>query len=133
MTTWADIEYFSPAEFKCRCGECDSTGDEMQMDFVRKLNDLRRRFGFPLVVTSGYRCPDYNERISTTGRDGPHTTGRAVDLHVYGERVHGLFLHMTLGGWMTGIGLHQRGPLATRFIHLDDLGDPHPRPRIWTY
>lgn len=126
--TW---KHFKPSEFDCRCG-CGR--NEMQPDFVETLDDLRERLGFPLVVTSGYRCPDHNERISTTGRDGPHTTGRAVDLAVSGERAFKLLRQCTLGGWMSGIGLKQHGAHETRFIHLDDLAPPgHPRPRVWTY
>lgn len=131
MTSWSDIKHFTPDEFECRCG-CERM--EMQLDFVLKLDDLRERLGFPLVVTSGYRCPDYNEQISTTGRDGPHTTGRAADVSLAGPRVFSLVTQCSLGGWMRGIGLHQRGPHAKRFVHLDDLAEPnHPRPRIWTY
>lgn len=129
--TW---KHFTLAEFACKCGECDSDGSEMSTEFVDKLDDLRERHGFALVVTSGYRCPDYNDRIASTGRDGPHTTGQAVDLALSGPRVHRLVTQCSLGGWMSGIGLNQRGEHSKRFVHLDDLAEPdHPRPRIWTY
>lgn len=128
------IRYFKPSEFACDCGDCGSTGHEMRLDFVEKLDDLRHRLGFPLFVTSGYRCPTYNQRISTTGIDGPHTTGRAADIGLSGPRVHSLVQQCSLGGWMSGIGLNQKGDHSTRFVHLDDLAEPaHPRPRIWTY
>ena len=107
----------------------------MEPDFLKKLDDLRGRFDFPFIVTSGYRCADYNERISSTGRTGPHTTGRAVDLALFGRKAYGLMRHWTLGGWGTGIGLHQRGPHDKRFIHLDDIpaDDNRFRPTVWTY
>ena len=135
MTTWADIRHFTPGEFACKCGACDSDGTEMHLDFVAKLDDLRERMDIPFIVTSGYRCPDYNDRISTTGRNGPHTTGRAVDLSITGRLAFNLLRQCSLGGWMSGIGLNQRGPHAKRFIHLDDLNGPdHPhRPNVWTY
>lgn len=93
----------------------------------------------PFIVTSGYRCPDYNEKISTTGRDGPHTTGRALDVRVDPERVMELItwlynvniLNPMLHG---GLGLRQRGNYADRFVHFDNLTqDESPRPRVWTY
>jgi len=128
------ILHFIPHEFRCRCGTCGSDGREMQLDFVQKLDDLRERCGFPFIVTSGYRCPAHNLTVSTTGQDGPHTTGRAVDLALSGPNVHTLLRQVTLGGWMSGIGLKQHGPYTGRFIHLDDLEAPqHPRPRVWTY
>jgi uncharacterized protein YcbK (DUF882 family) len=134
VITWDMIEHFTPAEFICRCGQCGSTGEEMDLNFVFALDQLRERFGEPMIITSGYRCPAYNDSISTTGLDGPHTTGRAADVSVSGEKAFHLVQQCSLGGWMTGIGINQRGAYEKRFIHLDDLGVPgHPRPRIWTY
>jgi len=131
---WKDIEHFKPSEFACRCGECGSDGTEMDMNFIFALDQLRSRLDFPIIITSGYRCPAYNEKISTTGRDGPHTTGRAADVGVFGVKAHLLVQQCSLGGWMTGIGLNQKGTHSKRFIHLDDLALPdHPRPNIWTY
>jgi zinc D-Ala-D-Ala carboxypeptidase len=127
---WLTIKHFQRSEFICRC-----CGDEhMQDAFVRKLDDLRGRVGFPLVVSSGWRCPEHNQRVSTTGTTGPHTTGRAADLLLSGGQAFKVLTQCVLGGWMTGIGLHQRGPHALRFVHLDDLPAPdHPRPVVWTY
>lgn len=106
----------------------------MQDDFVRKLDDLRERLGFPFVVTSGWRCPEHNQAVSSTGPAGPHTTGRAVDLQLSHDQVFRVLTQCVLGGWMTGIGLHQRGHPGLRFIHLDDLRAPaYPRPTVWTY
>lgn len=131
--TWDKIKHFKPREFACRCGKCGSDGTEMDLEFVDKLDQLRERSHIPFYITSGYRCPAYNMQVSTTGADGPHTTGRAADVKLSGASVFRVMQQSTLGGWMTGIGLHQRGPHSKRFIHLDDLGQPHPRPRVWTY
>jgi len=124
-------EFFTYDEFACACGDCVN---RMDATFIDVLDDLRRRCGFPFVVTSGYRCPDYNDRIASTGRDGPHTTGRAVDIALSGPNVHRLVMQVSLGGWMSGIGLKQKGEHSKRFVHMDDLAEPdHPRPRVWTY
>jgi uncharacterized protein YcbK (DUF882 family) len=77
-----ELQFFKKSEFTCKCG-CGRTF--MEPDFLKKLDDLRSRVDFPFFVTSGFRCPSYNERISSTGRTGPHTTGRAVDLQLYGN------------------------------------------------
>lgn len=131
---WSDMEHFKPGEFACRCGECGSDGREMNMEFVFALNQLRERSGRPMKITSGYRCPAYNDRIASTGRDGPHTTGRAADIGISGAPAFHLVQQCSLGGWMNGIGINQKGPHEKRFIHLDDLTAPdHPRPRVWTY
>lgn len=131
--TWGDIKHFKPREFACKCGECDSDGTEMQLDYVFKLDDLRERLGAPLIVTSGYRCPAYNQRISNTGPNGPHTTGRASDVKASGLLAFRIVQQCSLGGWFSGIGIHQRGSHGSRFIHLDDLPHGDTRPRVWTY
>lgn len=127
-----ELRFFKKSEFTCKCG-CNRT--YMNPDFLKKLDDARSRFDFPFFITSGYRCPEYNERISTTGRTGPHTTGRAVDIQLFGKNAFRVIQQCSLGGWFTGIGLHQRGPHAKRFIHLDDLteDDNRARPTVWTY
>lgn len=133
MTTiWDSLKFFKKTEFDCKCG-CGR--NEMDEDFLTKLDDARSRVDFPFIVTSGYRCPDYNDRISTTGRNGPHTTGHAVDLGLFGRNAFAVVTQMALGGWMTGIGLKQHGAHSGRFIHLDDLSkdDGRFRPTIWTY
>ena len=133
-TEWGNIKHFEAAEFACHCGECGSDGNEMELGFIMALDDLRGRHGNPMIITSGYRCPAYNASISVTGLDGPHTTGRAADVGISGERAFHLVQQCSLGGWMRGIGINQRGAYEKRFIHLDDLDGPdHPRPRIWTY
>lgn len=131
MVDWAEITFFKKTEFDCNCG-CGS--NLMEKTFLKTLDDLRGRCDFPFIITSGYRCPEYNDAVSSTGRNGPHTTGRAADIKLFGQRAFNVIRHCTLGGWMTGIGVMQHGPHNSRFIHLDDLepGDRF-RPTIWTY
>ncbi len=119
---WDDIEYFSEEEFKCHCG-CDQT--EMDMDFVERLNELRDKLGYPLRISSGYRCPEHNNNVSSTGIDGPHTTGKAADILINYNAAREL---LSLAVAFSGIGINQKGPPGARFIHLDDLGF-----RLWTY
>lgn len=99
---------------------------------MKELDDLRHRYGKPLVVSSGYRCPDHNVKVSSTGRTGPHTTGHAADLLVDRGDAFRL-LKIALAMRFTGIGFQQKG--VGRFIHLDDLPNliGQPRPTIWTY
>ena len=124
-------EYFSEATdpmIVCPCG----CGKSLSEPFLAHMDRLREACGFPLVVNSGFRCPDYNEKISHTGRTGPHTIG-AVDFAVCFEHAFTLVSVAFDQGW-TGIGINQRGDAAKRFVHLDRLSPvDHPRPRIWTY
>lgn len=106
----------------------------MSETFIRVLDAVRYDYGKSLAVTSGYRCPDYNDRISSTGRLGPHTTGRAADLHVVGHDAY-LLLSIALDAGFTGIGVSQKGAHTGRFLHLDmlDEAEGRPRPWVWSY
>jgi len=120
--------YFSASEFACR--HCSQNLIDHQ--FIDELDELRHRYGAPLKVSSGYRCPDHNAKVSSTGRTGPHVTGRACDLLV--DRGNALkLLRIALDMGFTGIGLQQKG--AGRFIHVDNLPNApgQPRPTIWSY
>lgn len=126
QTRW---RYFELEEFTCKCG-CGKNG--IDLDFVDRLDELRHLCRFPLIVTSGYRCPEHNQRVSTTGPDGPHTTGKATDVGVSRHRAWEVLRH-AFAMEFSGVGVHQRG--GSRFLHLDDLREPGhaPRPSVWTY
>jgi uncharacterized protein YcbK (DUF882 family) len=126
---WADVRYFTADEFACHCG-CGIDG--IQYALVHKLDALRHTYGKPLTVTSGFRCPDHNQRVSSTGATGPHTTGLSVDLGVSGREAYQVLRLALADGW-TGIGIQQKG--GGRFIHLDIIPDSfaHKRSWIWSY
>lgn len=122
--------HFAHSELRCaHCGE-----NRMDPMFLVLLEEVRVALGRPMILTSAYRCPEYNARISSTGAHGPHTTGQAVDVAVYGDRAVMLVWHALRAGF-TGIGVKQHGPKSGRFVHLDTLspGGRAPRPWIWSY
>ena len=113
-TDWpADAEQrwpnFERAEVTCQCG-CGAVPDPAFMDM---LQTLRGDCGFGLRITSGARCPDHNDRVSGTGRDGPHTTGLAADIAVSGHAAHQLIAAAAERG-LTGIGVKQNGAHSGR-------------------
>ena len=119
--------HFSLAELQCHCG-CGQM--EMDMDYMTELEWLRREYQLPMRISSAYRCPAYNASVSSTGANGPHTTGKAVDVIVHGGNAWRL-LGLALNHGFTGIGVHQSGPHNKGFIHLDRLVEM--RPWLWTY
>lgn len=126
-----DFLFFSDKELRCPC--CKQ--NFMDTPFMLELIRIREIADFPFNVTSAYRCPNYNDRISTTGRDGPHTTGHAVDILVTGRKTVILLKLVLKSEFFTGIGINQRGPRNKRFIHIDNLEatENRPRPWLWTY
>lgn len=131
-TELKQYKFFSLDELKCKCGKCGSTGDEMDTAFMNSLILLRSDCGFPFVITSAYRCPEYNAKVSGTGRHGPHTTGKAVDIAIDRERAF-ILLSKAFDYGFQGIGIKQHG--NGRFIHLDTCkdGEVGSRPIIWSY
>lgn len=125
---WSKYPNFTEEEFRCRhCGKAP-----MDEAFLAKLQLLRSRLGRPIQINSGYRCPEHNSQVSSTGRTGPHTTGKAVDIASHSDGAYSLVrLALELG--FLGIGVSQR-PGQGRFIHIDTLtGHESQRPAIWSY
>jgi zinc D-Ala-D-Ala carboxypeptidase len=122
------MRHFDIEEFDCQhCG-----ANKMDRVFLEQLDELRHIYGKPLFVTSGYRCPEHNAKVSSTGLTGPHTTGRAADLRV--DRAEALqLLKLALALGFTGIGVNQKG--GGRFLHVDNLPNApgQPRPTLWSY
>ena len=67
---------FKADEFKCQ-GSGDLKISTLVLDFVQAYRD---EVGEGVSITSGYRSPEHNNSVSSTGLDGPHTTGLAVDI-----------------------------------------------------
>ena len=126
--------FFPAWELACKCAKCGRGQDDMDPEFMARLIGLRQAFGWALPVSSAFRCPDHNANVSATGRTGPHTTGRAVDIRIHGAAAYKL-VELAYRFGITGIGVGQKGPHDSRIIHLDDLGPSPagPRPWIWTY
>ena len=128
------FQFFTAGELACRCGDCTMGEADMNARFMRRIVDLRKKCDFPFIVSSAIRCPAHNSVVSTTGPAGPHTTGHALDVRLYGFRAFKL-LGLARQYGMEGVGASQKGPRGDRFLHLDDLPDEpgRPRPWIWTY
>tara|TARA_R110000822_G_C15323845_1_gene493965 strand:+ start:1852 stop:2208 length:357 start_codon:yes stop_codon:yes gene_type:complete len=70
---------FRRSEFKCRCGHCDF--DTVDTELVVVLQVLRDQFKSPVKITSGNRCPEYNNLVGGS-RNSQHIKGRAADIQV---------------------------------------------------
>jgi len=125
---WNKYPNFSKEEFDCK-----HTGKNgMRHEFMVKLQELRTRYGKPMVVSSGFRDYEHPIEARKPKRNGAHPTGQAVDIAVdRGNAYQLLKLALELG--FTGIGIQQKG--GGRFIHLDTIEDNalQPRPTIWSY
>lgn len=125
---WSWGPFFVPKEMRCR----GTNKLILNVESMNKLWAIRNAADFPFVITSAGRSPEYNDKVSNTGLDGPHTTGQAFDIAVFGTKAFWLINNAQKFGF-TGIGVKQNGPMSKRFIHLDDLVTGKPRPWVWSY
>ena len=115
---------FNLDEFKCKCG-CGNVS--VYSDLLDLLQTARDIIG-PIQITSAFRCNEHNDSVSSTGLSGPHTTSKAVDIHVSNSQ-HRKQLIDYFTNKVTGLGI------AKTFIHIDILTSdevPH-RPNCWLY
>lgn len=117
---WGDFwrwENFSPSEMACR-----ATGRlKVGRAFMDKLQKIRKKYGRPIQVISGYRTPEHN--LAVTGNrsmSGAHTFGRAVDINLAGGPADvPVILGLAWECGMTRCGLQVS---SKRFkFHLDDM------------
>jgi zinc D-Ala-D-Ala carboxypeptidase len=100
----------------------------MDWDFAKEVDELRDHVGFPLILSSAWRCPEHPTEKKKE-KPGAHVTGRAVDIAVTGEQAIEVLRHALAMGF-DRIGVQQKG--SGRFIHLDKaIG--FPSPAIWSY
>ena len=113
------------------CSHCQKA--DMDEEFMRVLQSIRDEMQRPLKITSGFRCEKHNAKVSSTGKNGPHTFGKAADILISGADAMRLFAVAQKHG-VSGVGMSQRGDHSKRFVHLDILSPAEgPRPTVWTY
>ncbi|MDC0531967.1 D-Ala-D-Ala carboxypeptidase family metallohydrolase [Candidatus Pelagibacter ubique] len=115
---------FNLDEFRCKCG-CGHVS--IHSDLLDLLQTARNNIG-RIGITSAFRCNEHNDKVSSTGLSGPHTTSKAVDIHVSNSQ-HRKLLIDYFTNKVTGLGI------AKTFIHIDILTSdevPH-RPNCWLY
>ena len=112
MINWNDYKNFTKEEFNCK-----ATGEnQMQKEFMDKLQELRNRLGFPLVITSGYRSVKHPIEAKKA-KGGMHTKGLACDIKCHSNTAYKI-VKVALELGFAGIGINQKGQDG-RFVHLD--------------
>jgi uncharacterized protein YcbK (DUF882 family) len=72
------LKHFKREEFDCQV----SGTNNMEMDFLEKLDELRTYCGFPFVITSGYRHPTMHPIEKKKEVPGTHAQGIAADIKI---------------------------------------------------
>jgi uncharacterized protein YcbK (DUF882 family) len=114
------LKHFTREEF-----DCQVTGtNNMEMEFLEKLDELRAYCGFPFVITSGYRHPTMHPIENKKEVPGTHAQGIAADIKITNAADRFSLVNNALKLGFTGIGV------ASDFVHVDTRGTT---PVIWIY
>ena len=115
------MKHFHLREFDC--SHTGTGGDNMDPEFLARLDELREICGFPFRITSGWRDATHPAEARKP-EPGTHNQGIAADIAVSNgfERMN--IVHEALKLGFGGIGV------AKSFIHIDDRKTT---PVMWTY
>ena len=127
------MKYFKMSDFDSK--DAPGSGANMRLGTVLKLDDARIMFGKAIVVTSGFRTPEYSETLKRRGyqvaKKSAHLSGYAVDI----RPKEGLEADLTKWAafldalWKAGF---RRFGIMGGAVHVDD--DPGKvSPAIWRY
>jgi len=120
---WNEYPNFSVGEFNCR-----HTGqNEMQHEFMVKLQALRTEFGRSLTITSGYRHPTHPIEARKTHSNGEHTQGNCCDVACTDGATRFRLIQLALKHGITRIGV------ARNFLHFGIGGRGLPNNVMWEY
>ncbi len=115
------IKHFKPEEFECKhCGKVII--DSQLIDILEKL---REYLGKPVIITSAYRCIEWNRQIGGV-KGSAHIRGYAVDVKVLSSRTRYRIVNFLLSQGISRIGI------AQNFIHFD-IDPEKPKNVIWHY
>lgn len=122
---WEGIRHFHFWEFSSP-DETDS-GLRMNLEFVKILDTLRDRAGFPLVINSGYRTPAHNAKVGGKS-ESAHIEGVAADIAC---STSGDTFEIVKSAFDLGI---KRVGIAETFVHLDmSMNTNIPQRVLWLY
>ncbi len=126
--------HFRMDEFTCNCGSKECVEQYISASLLFRLEKVRRQYGKPIVITSGYRCDAYQAHLLATLPEGQtvkqsthqkweYAPGRwapcAADIANRDIVLEGLLSDefMAFGN-------------GSRFEHVDERDDRH---RYWRY
>jgi len=115
------MRYFKIDEFNCSC--CSK--NEMDREFLDRLDKAREYAITPFVISSGFRCKSHNKSSGGT-ETSSHLKGLAADIVVKNSEQRYKILTGLINAGFNRIGI------AINFIHVD-YDQTKPQGVIWIY
>tara|TARA_R110000744_G_scaffold195880_4_gene315046 strand:+ start:6809 stop:7132 length:324 start_codon:yes stop_codon:yes gene_type:complete len=85
--------------------------ENMDVDFLAKLDEAREYANIPFIINSAYRSPEHS--LSIKNPTSSHIKGLAVDISAKDSRTRGLILDA-----LRAVGFNRIG-ISDTFIHVD--------------
>lgn len=105
-----NTKHFKVSEFKCKCGKCETKLDK---ELLSVLELVRLRFGQPVIITSGYRCPTHNANVGGASKS-KHMEGIAADIKVKNTSPDTVYAYLDeIYPTSYGVGLYKS------WVHID--------------
>ncbi len=98
--------------------------ENMNADFLNKLDEAREIANIPFIINSAYRSPEHP--LSIKNPSSSHIKGLAVDISAKDSRTRFIVLNALINAGFNRIGI------ADTFIHVDLDLDKSSKV-IWTY
>lgn len=120
---WEQIKHFKHSEFDSP--DLADSGINMNIEFIKMIDQLREICGFPFKINSGYRTEEYNKIVGGVDSSA-HEKGVACDISVSNGREKYDIIRAAIELGFTRIGI------GKTFVHLD-MDFDLPQRVIWTY
>jgi zinc D-Ala-D-Ala carboxypeptidase len=112
------IKFFKLSEFDSP--DMKGSGENMDLNFVRKLDEARELAKIPFKINSGFRTPEYNIALKKRGyhvaSNSAHMNGLAADISTPDSKTRFLVLESLIRVGFNRIGI------GKTFIHADTSG-----------
>ena len=126
------MKYFKIKEFASP--DKPKSGKNMDIKFLRFIDELRKRCKFPFIVTSGYRTPEHNKKVGGI-ENSAHLKGLAADIVMTDSKKRARFVYEAMN-LCSELSLPFRVGLAGKskgnFAHID-IDETKQHPKIWIY
>ena len=120
---WTKYTNFKKAEFDFK----HTVENNMQHDFMEKLQAIRVEFGKSMTITSGFRSVKHPIEARKSHSNGEHTQGFCADVACDNGADRFRLVQLALKHGITRIGI------AKTFLHLGIGGQGLPNNVIWEY
>ncbi len=117
-----DSKYFNIDEFKCK--HCNKIPENMPPEeLIKTLENIREHFNKPVIINSGYRCPEHNAKVGGA-KASRHIVGDAVDIRVKDVKTIDVYNYVinTFNDKPFGIAKKIIQDPFRGFVHIDTRG-----------